>query len=370
MPRSAARRGDFDDFERVYAAYGPVVQRALRQLGVEPEQIDDAAQDVFVVLHRRLRDYDSARSLTNWLWGIAKGVASTYRRSARRRQRLRDALPYAEGSERTPDDHVAHRQATRVLQDFLASLDEDKCAVFVLAEVEGCTGPEIAERLAVNLNTVYARLRAARRHFDDAIARHRPSRLQAAIGGLLAWPLGAKTAVASGACVLAAALVVPTLPSSVEAPSLHMELAPARMDASDAEPIAAASPRARRAAVPAKDVDEDLVVIEEVEETPMKATTFAAVAVTGLLAGTIATPAAAKKPKPGSEWIAKDADEAAHVGTEGDTRVYIFDNDSVSGENLTPDGTILMQRPSVTHCSMIHVRGHFMSELVRLAEDV
>jgi hypothetical protein len=278
-------------------------------------------------------------------------------------------LPHAEGSERTLEDHVAHRQATRVLQDFLASLDEDKCAVFVLAEVEGCTGPEIAERLAVNLNTVYARLRAARRHFDDAIARHRPSPLQAAIGGLLAWPLGAKTAVASGACVLAAALVVPTLPSSIEAPSLHIELAPARGEV-EATASADAPRRARRAAVPAKDVDEDLVVIEEVEETPMKASTFAAVAVTGMLVGTIATPAAAKKPKPGSEWIAKDADEAAHVGTEGDTRVYIFDNDSVSGENLTPDGTILMQRPSVTHCSMIHVRGHFMSELVRLAEDV
>jgi RNA polymerase sigma-70 factor (ECF subfamily) len=364
-----------EDFGRMYAAYGPVVQRALRQLGVDPGQIDDAAQDVFVVLHRRLRDYDAGRSLTNWLWGIAKGVASTYRRSARRRQRLHEALPLTPSSEpRTLDDHVAHRQATRVLQDFLASLDADKCAVFVLAEVEGCTGPEIAERLSVNLNTVYARLRAARRHFDDAVQRHRPSPLQAALGGLLAWPLGAKTAVASGACVLAAALVVPALPVA-EAPSLRIELAPVSTEAEDdgeAIAILESPPRTRTARLPAKDVDEDPIVIDddEVEETPMKRTSLAAVAISGALAATVATPAHAKKPKPGDEWLLQDADEAARKGTDGTTRLYEFDNDHVGGDRLAPDGTMLMQRPPLTHKSLIDIRGHFMPELVRLAEDV
>jgi RNA polymerase sigma-70 factor (ECF subfamily) len=353
-----------EDFERVYAAYGPVVQRALRQLGVDPAQIDDAAQDVFVVLHRRLAEYDARRSLTNWLWGIAKGVASTYRRSARRRQRLHDALPGAAIVEpRTLEDHVAQRQATRVLQDFLASLDADKCAVFVLAEVEGCTGPEIAERLSVNLNTVYARLRAARRHFDDAVQRHRPSRWQAALGALLAWPIGAKTAVASTACVLAAALVVPSLPAG-KAPRLRIEIDAARSQDTVME-------RARRARVQAKDVDEDLIVIdEEIEETPMPRTTFAAVAITGALTASLPTPAQAEKPKPGADWVVEDADEAARKGTDGTTTIYEFDNDRVDGESLSPDGTILMQRPPPHLESLLDIRGHFMPELIRLAEDV
>lgn len=102
----------------------------------------------------------------------------------------------------------------------------------------------------------------------------------------------------------------------------------------------------------------------------MKTTTIAAVAVSGVLASTLPVTAQAKKPKPGSEWIVQDADEAAQVGAEGNTRVYIFDNDNVSGENLSPDGTILMQRPAVKHESLIQIRGHFMPELVRLAEDV
>jgi RNA polymerase sigma-70 factor (ECF subfamily) len=339
MPRGA-------DFDRVYEAYGPVVQRALRQLGVDPELVDDAAQDVFVVLHRRLSDYDRERSLTNWLWGIAKGVASTYRRSARRRERLHDALPSMAPSEpRTLEDHVARRQATRVLQDFLASLDTDKCAVFVLAEIEGCTGPEIAERLSVNLNTVYARLRAARRCFDDAVERHRPTRLQVALG-LFAWPFG-KTAAASGACVLAAALVVP----AIDVPEIEDEEI-AILD----EPAPT-----RMSAPPAKEV---------AEESSMKSRTLAAVAITGMLTTTVAAPAAAKKPKAGSEWIVQDADEAAHKGDDGTTRIYEFDNDHVGGESLSPDGTILMQRPPTSFGSLIHIRPHFMAELVQLANDV
>ena len=354
-------------FGDVYRAYGPLVQRALRQLGVDPTQIDDAAQDVFLVLHRRLADYDTGRSLTNWLWGIARGVASTYRRGARRRQRLHDALPHGPLPEpRTLDEHVARCQANAVLEDFLASLDEDKCAVFVLAEIEGCTGPEIAQRLSVNLNTVYARLRSARQRFDAAVARHRPSRVQAAVGAMFAWPFGAKTAVASGACVVAAALVVPAIsdapqPQVVPAPD-EEDLIVILADEAPAQTVT----RTRKLA--AKEVDEDLIVIEddEVEETPMTKTTLAALAISAA----IATPAAAKKPRAGDRWAVKDADEAAHKGTDGTTRIYEFDNDRVSGEALAPDGTVLMQRPPLKHRSLITIRGHFNPELVRLGEDV
>jgi RNA polymerase sigma-70 factor (ECF subfamily) len=361
----------FSAFGDVYRVYGPLVQRALRQLGVDPAQIDDAAQDVFLVLHRRLAEYDTGRSLTNWLWGIARGVASTYRRGARRRQRLHEALPQGPLPEpRSLDEHAARCQANAVLHDFLSSLDEDKCAVFVLAEIEGCTGPEIAERLAVNINTVYARLRSARQRFDAAVARHRPSRLQAAFGAIFAWPLGAKTAVASGACVLAAALVVPALPDASLAQAVRVEDEDDPIVILDDELPAPTHARAatRTRKVAAKDVDEDLIVIEddEVEETPMKKTTLAALAISAA----IASPATAKTPRAGDDWTVKDADEAAHKGTDGDVRIYEFDNDHVAGESLAPDGTVLMQPPLPTHKSLITIRGHFNPELIRLGEDV
>jgi RNA polymerase sigma-70 factor (ECF subfamily) len=52
--------------------------------------------------------------------------------------------------------------------------------VFVLADVEGMTGPEIADALGIAVNTVYSRLRLARRDFERALARYRRRRLRGA----------------------------------------------------------------------------------------------------------------------------------------------------------------------------------------------
>ena len=201
-------------FVVLYREHAVMVRRALRQLGVPPGSLDDAVQDVFVVLHRRIDDWQRDRSLKNWLWGIARGVASGYRRSQRRRDRLQAALPSPDGPG-LPERGVARHQAGAILDDFLGSLDADKCAVFVLSEIEGRRGPEIAEILDVNLNTVYARLRAARKRFEAAMDRHRvPSGRPVFAAGLSwAWPAWlSKPAVAvsvSAVAVVAATQVVP-----------------------------------------------------------------------------------------------------------------------------------------------------------------
>jgi len=64
---------------------------------------------------------------------------------------------------------VTRAEEVRLLHRILDRLDDDKRAVFVLAELEQMTAPEIAEALSVNLNTVYSRLRAARAAFEDAL---------------------------------------------------------------------------------------------------------------------------------------------------------------------------------------------------------
>lgn len=148
------------DFGTLYRRHGPQVRQALCRLGVRPSSIDDAVQDVFLVLHRRFDDYDRSRSLLNWLWGIARGVASTYRRSDRRRFALMHSVERkAVVRIGSPAGAVESLEA---LDRFLSRLDDAKCEVFVLSDVYGYTGPEIAGRLGVNVNTVYARLRAAR----------------------------------------------------------------------------------------------------------------------------------------------------------------------------------------------------------------
>lgn len=165
-------------FEEVYDEHAELVWRALRRLGVPEASVDDALQDVFVVVHRRLADFEGRSSLRTWLFGIALGVARNHRRSARRRApegalaaEVDDDLPAPDS--KGPEGRVQSAEAVRTLYALLDQLDEDKRTVFVLADLEEMTAPEIAATLSLNLNTVYARIRAARLAFEQAVARHR-----------------------------------------------------------------------------------------------------------------------------------------------------------------------------------------------------
>jgi RNA polymerase sigma-70 factor (ECF subfamily) len=148
------------------------VWRSLRRLGVPDRLLDDAAQDVFIVVHRRLAEFEGRSSLKSWLFGIARRVAHDHRRRVSRKERteeLPEMLPDPHAG--TPAADAERAQAMRVLHEILATLDDDKREVFVLAELEQMTVPEISEAIGANVNTVYSRLRAARAGFEAAVQR-------------------------------------------------------------------------------------------------------------------------------------------------------------------------------------------------------
>lgn len=155
-----------DRFSAVYGEHFGFVWKSLRALGVPAAATDDAAQDVFIVVHRRLDDFDERAPLRAWLFGIARHVARRHRARPQREPPLQLV-----GEGRALDDTVQLREAATLVERFLDSLDEDQRAVFVLAQLEGLTAPEIAEALGVNPNTVYSRLRAARLKFERVVAR-------------------------------------------------------------------------------------------------------------------------------------------------------------------------------------------------------
>jgi RNA polymerase sigma-70 factor (ECF subfamily) len=160
------------DFEAIYDAHFDFVWRSLRRLGVPEPAVEDATQDVFVVVYRRLGDFEGRSQVRTWLFGIALRVARSHRRRLARKGHL-DPLPAELASEgEGPEREVEKRRAAHLLDRFLDALDEDKRAVFVLAEMEQMTAPEIQAALGVKLNTVYSRLRAARKAFEDMVRRH------------------------------------------------------------------------------------------------------------------------------------------------------------------------------------------------------
>jgi RNA polymerase sigma-70 factor (ECF subfamily) len=166
------------DFESVYEAHFDFVWRSMGRLGVEPSAVEDAAQDVFVIAHRRIAEFEGRSSVKTWLFAIALRVARDHRRAARRK-RGQGLVPEAEADTAdvldpapSPLESASRAEAARRLQAILDELDEDRRAVFILAELEEMSAPEIAEAVGANLNTVYTRLRLARRDFNEAVARH------------------------------------------------------------------------------------------------------------------------------------------------------------------------------------------------------
>jgi RNA polymerase sigma-70 factor (ECF subfamily) len=161
----------------IYAQHADFVFRNLRRLGVIESAIDDAVQDVFLVVHRRLGDFEARAQVTTWLFGIVLRVAQSYRRSAmRRRARLSDTpasdieqVPVSTAE--SPIELLERREASTLLHRLLDELDDDKRAMLVCVELEQMTVPEAAESLGLNLNTAYGRLRAARATFNEAVAR-------------------------------------------------------------------------------------------------------------------------------------------------------------------------------------------------------
>lgn len=159
-----------ESFEAVYAEYFPFVWRCLRSLGVGAATLDDAAQDVFVVVHRRLSTFQGESSLRSWLFGIIRNVASNHRRSVHRKggvEPIRGEPVYAGPG---PLHHAQDRQAAEFVRRFIDGLDIKKREVFVLAVLEEMTVVEVAAALGISLNTAYSRLRRVRADFRRALS--------------------------------------------------------------------------------------------------------------------------------------------------------------------------------------------------------
>ena len=162
------------DVLSIHAEAAGFVWLSLERFGVRAADLEDALQDVFVVVHRRLHTYDPTARLTTWLYGIAIRVAASYRRRAHnRREQLVAELPEEPSGEANPEDATAAAQARARLTAVLDLMDIDKRAIFVMFEIDGVRCEEIAEILGVPVGTVYSRLHAARKDFQAALARHK-----------------------------------------------------------------------------------------------------------------------------------------------------------------------------------------------------
>lgn len=167
----ATRAPTAAEFDALYRAHVDFVWRSLRRLGVRDAALDDATQEVFLVVHRRFAEFRPGSSAKAWLFAIAQRTASDQRRWVRRKGNLlpiHDDLPaHAE----SPLDRAITREASDIVLEFLNQLDESRRVAFILSDLEQMTAPEIGAALDVNINTIYYRVASARKAFVAFLER-------------------------------------------------------------------------------------------------------------------------------------------------------------------------------------------------------
>ncbi len=154
------------DFASLYDTWFDDVLKWLRALGAPPADQEDLAQEVFLVVRRRLVDFDH-RNVAGWLFRIAsRQVAGHKRRKwwkavlARRPDLELDELPDRDAG---PAVALEQKERRKILQDLLDRLPEKRRTTFMLFELEGYSGEEIARLQSIPVATVWTRLHHARK---------------------------------------------------------------------------------------------------------------------------------------------------------------------------------------------------------------
>jgi len=154
--------------ERMFNDHHDFIWRLIRRLGLSRGAADDAAQQVFLVAAERILDIQEGRERA-FLFGTALRVS---RRVSRNEKRLvlEDDMDFRSSQAARPEDLADQRRAVDLMGRILANMDHDLKTVFILAELEGQTMPQVSSLLEIPLGTATSRLRRAREAFRAAVA--------------------------------------------------------------------------------------------------------------------------------------------------------------------------------------------------------
>jgi RNA polymerase sigma-70 factor (ECF subfamily) len=161
------------DFDELYERWFDEVARWIRALGGPEADRDDLVQDVFVVVHRRLSDFDG-NNVPGWLYQIARRKVRDFRRLLWVKHLFAGSVPLSDRISKSgpnPADSLEAKEQGQLLEQLLTSLNEEQRAAFVLFEIEGYSGDEIAKVQGVPINTVWARIHKARKKLQAGISR-------------------------------------------------------------------------------------------------------------------------------------------------------------------------------------------------------
>jgi RNA polymerase sigma-70 factor (ECF subfamily) len=165
-------------FPAIFHDCFPLVWRLLRTLGVYEPWLDDAVQEVFVIVHQKLPEFDGRVRVTTWVHAITYRVAANVRR---RQQRERSQVEFTDRdaiAARTPEHEALAGELARFVQAFCDGLSDGMRDVFVLCFLEEWGHSEVATLLGVSPNTVASRVRLLRQAYRAALEQRKRQEAQ------------------------------------------------------------------------------------------------------------------------------------------------------------------------------------------------
>jgi RNA polymerase sigma factor (sigma-70 family) len=176
--RDALRRhcdGDPEAFAALVAEYRRPVYSYLLRCGVVTEDRDDLFQVIFLKIHRSAGQYQPERPAHPWIFTIVANEVRTYWRRRKVRALVFSPSDPHEPADPAPDGErlVDARETVAWLESEIRELPLAQREVLILASLEGRPLAEVAEVLAIPLNTVKTHLRRARLSLCERLARRR-----------------------------------------------------------------------------------------------------------------------------------------------------------------------------------------------------
>lgn len=170
-----ARAGDRSAFRALFDRHRSDVSRLVYRMVGPRAEIEDLLQEVFVQVHRSLKEFRGESRFSTWLHRVTVNVVLMHRRAARSRPVLAEELPpgsIEDASSAHPDEEADRRSRIGAFFALLEQISEKKRIVFVLHDLEGMPPSEIATIVDAPVLTVRTRLFYARRELEEKMKEH------------------------------------------------------------------------------------------------------------------------------------------------------------------------------------------------------
>lgn len=163
-------------FETTYRRELPFVKSLLRRAGIPPDDLDDVAQEVFLVLYGRWNEIEKNENVRAWACSIATRVCWNYGRSRRRRSKhiageYENLDNIADLKHSAPDENAERHRELAQVGNAVAQLSEERWKALLLTKIERRPAAEVAKMLGTSRETVHGRVRAARRDLRRSLGR-------------------------------------------------------------------------------------------------------------------------------------------------------------------------------------------------------